>query len=68
MPPVDENPHRRRATAEVKAYRKVPSVPACEQKGELTIYTGPLDWWKDNSTDLSLLSALSPRLLAISAI
>ena len=69
-PPVDEkddNPHRRQATAEVKAYRTIPGVGAQKQKGELTIYTNPLSWWKDNSTKFPLLSALSHPVLAIPA-
>lgn len=30
-----------------------------EQKGEVTIYTNPFDWGKDNSTDVLLQSALA---------
>jgi len=55
-------PHRRRATVEVEAYRKAPGVATEQQKGEAIIYANPLDWWKSNSTDVSLLSALAHLL------
>lgn len=69
-PPVDENDedtHRRRAIAEVKAYWKTPGVGARMQKGSVTIYTNRLFWWKDNFTNFPLLSTLARPLLAIPA-
>ena len=64
---VNRNPHRHRATAEVDAYRKAPGVVIKEQKGEVTIYGNPLEWWKDNSANIPVLSVLARRLLAIPA-
>lgn len=66
-PPVDPKPYRCRAVAEVEVNQKAPSVALEEQRRGDTIYPIPLDWWKDNSTDFPLLSALSRRLLAIPA-
>lgn len=42
-------------------------MAAKEQRGEVTTYGNPLDWWKYNSTDVPLLSTLARHLLAIPA-
>ena len=69
-PPVDENdenPHRRRAIADVKAHRKTPGVSTKKQKEETTIYTNRFDLWKENSTNFHLLPALARPLFTIPA-
>jgi len=64
---MEGNPYRPRATAEVESYRNTPDVPIEKQIGKLTTYANPLDWWKDNSTDFPLLSALARCFFFIQA-